>query len=250
MSQNGTAADRFLSAWKRLEGEIGSRWRDAHKGVRETDAAAMLAWAERQHLLSGDAADFLQSCRAARNAYAHVSFESYDGPVTHPPLEVVYRLERILASLRSPARLTSVAPRAITCNATSTLRDALAVMRIHDFSQLPYFHDEFGWILVTREQVSRWLEAETDVNGTALTDLMLSVSTLANRPDVGPVEPRLLGSDTTLSDALKELEAALRTPDSEPGGYAVLLIIPQDVSASPWILASDDLPRLYNLLGR
>ena len=45
-----------------------------------------------------DAAD-----AAARNAYAHVSFDGYDGPVTHPPLEVVHRLERILASLRSPA---------------------------------------------------------------------------------------------------------------------------------------------------
>ena len=98
-----TAADRFLTAWKRLEAETSSRWRASHRGTREPDAAAILAWAERQHLLSGEAADFLHSCRAARNAYAHVSFDGYDGPVTHPPLEVVHRLERILASLRSPA---------------------------------------------------------------------------------------------------------------------------------------------------
>lgn len=250
MSQEGTAADRFLTAWKRLEAEISSRWREANKGIREPDAAAILAWAERQQLLNGDAGDFLHSCRAARNAYAHVSFEGYDGPVTHPPLEVVHRLERILASLRSPARLTSVAQRAVTCNASCTLRDALALMRRHDFSQLPYRHDELGWILVTREQVSRWLEAETDVDGTALTDLMLPVSTLADRADVGPVQPRLLGPDATPSDALKELEGALRTPDSEPGGYAAILIIRHDESAFPWILASDDLPRLYELLCR
>ncbi len=250
MSHEGTAADRFLTAWKRLEAEFSSRWAAAHKGIREPDTAAMLAWAERQHLLSGEAADFLHSCRAARNAYAHVAFEGYDGPVTLPPLEVVHRLERILATMRSPARLTSVAPRAVTCVASCTLRDALALMRTHDFSQLPYRHDELGWVLVTREQVSRWLETETDEEGTALTDLMLPVSSLADRPDVGPVQPRLLGPDASLSDALTELEGALRTPDSEPGGYAVVLINRQDASASPWILASDDLPRLYELLGR
>jgi len=98
--------------------------------------------------------------------------------------------------------------------------------------------------------VSRWLEAETDVDGTALADLTLPVRTLAERRDVGPVQPRLLEAEATLSDALKELEGALRTPDSEPGGYAVVLIIRPDPSASPWILASDDLPRLYELLGR
>ena len=250
MSQEATAADRFLSAWKRFEAEIGSRWGAEHRGIGKPDTATLLAWAERQHLVNGDAADFLHSCRIARNAYAHVSFEGYDGPVTHPPLEVVYRLERILASLRSPAKLTSVAPRAVTCDASSSLQDALALMRMHDFSQLPYRHDELGWVLVTREQVSRWLEAETDVDGTALTDLTLPVIALANRPDVGPVQPRCLGADATLSDALKELEGALRTPDSKPGGYAVVLISRSEASADPWILASDDLPHLYELLCR
>jgi hypothetical protein len=250
VSQEGTAADRFLTAWKRLEAEISLRWCDAHKGTREPDTAAMLTWAERQHLMSGATADFLHNCRAARNAYAHVSFEGYDGPVTHPPLEVVHKLERILASLCYPARLTSVAPRAVTCSASCTLRDALTLMRSQDFSQLPYLHDDLGWVLVTREQVSRWLEAETDAEGTALTDLTLPVSTLADRPDVGPVQPRLLGPDATLSEALTELEGALRTPDSEPGGYAAVLINRKDRSADPWILASDDLPRLYELLGR
>jgi hypothetical protein len=250
VSQEGTAADRFLTAWKRLEAEISSRWGDAHKGTREPDTAAMLTWAERQHLMSDAAADFLHSCRAARNAYAHVSFEGYNGPVTHPPREVVYKLERILASLRSPAQLTSIASTAVTCDASCTLRDALTLMRMHDFSQLPYLHDAFGWVLVTREQVSRWLEAETDAEGSALTDLTLPVSSLADRQDVGPVQPRLLGPDANLSEALMELEGALRTPDSEPGGYAAVLINRRDVSAAPWILASDDLPRLYELLGR
>lgn len=250
MSQTATAADRFLTAWKRLEAETSSRWRAAHKGLKEPGAGAILVWAEREHLVNSETADFLHSCKAARNAYAHVSFEGYDGPVTHPPVEVVHRLERILASLRFPARLTSIAPRAVTCKASCTLRNALEVMRTHDFSQLPYRHDELGWILVTREQVSRWLEAEADAEGAALSDLTLPVSTLAEHQHVGPVRARVLGSDATLVDALKELEGALRTPDSQAGGYAAVLITGQDVSADPLFLASDDLPRLYRLLGR
>jgi len=35
------------------------------------------------------------------------------------------------------------------CDVSCSLRDALALMRTHDFSQLPYCHDELGWILVT-----------------------------------------------------------------------------------------------------
>lgn len=57
-----------------------------------------------------------------------------------------------------------------------------------------------------REQVSRWLEAEADEAGPTLTDLTLPVRTLADRPDVGPVQPRILGPDATLSDALKEAD--------------------------------------------
>lgn len=73
---------------------------------------------------------------------------------------------------------------------------------------------------------------------------------LAEHPEVGPVQPRVLGHDATLSDALKEMEKALRTPDSQPGGSAAVLITEAAVSDSPRILASDDLPRLYELLGR
>ena len=91
-------------------------------------------------------------------------------------------------------------------------------MREHDFSQLPYRHDELGWIFVTREQVSRWLEAETDDDGTALTDLTMPVSTLADRADVGAVHPRLLGPDATLSEALKSWRAPCTLPTPSPAG--------------------------------
>lgn len=125
MSETATDAERFLVAWKGLETEISSRWRATKGESPETDSATILVWAERQHLVNRSVADFLHSCRAARNAYVHVSFEGYDGPVTHPPLEVVYRLERILASLGNPAKLSSVASPAVTCTSSCTLREAL-----------------------------------------------------------------------------------------------------------------------------
>ena len=249
---SATLADRFLSTWKRLEGTLVERWRAAHPGRRESDIAAVLAWSEREHLVGGEAADFLQSCRAARNAYAHVCFDGYDGPVTHPPAEVVHRLERILAALRTPARLTSIAHSAVICTQQCSVLDALAQMRKHDFSQLPYEHATAGWTLVTREQVARWLEVQADAEGTVLADLTVPVSALADHPEVGPVVPRTVASDATLLDAVRELEQALHTPDSQPGGYATVLVHSphSDTTAGPRLLASDDLPRLYGLLGR
>ena len=89
------------------------------------------------------------SCRAAHNAYAAVSFNSYGGTVTRTPLEAVNRLGWILATLRSPVRFTSVAPRTVTEFVSCSFRDALALMRTHDFPQLPHHHDALGWILVT-----------------------------------------------------------------------------------------------------
>ena len=249
MKSATSPADRFLSAWKRLEGLLIERWRAAHPGQREPDAASVLAWAERTHLIGADAADFLHSCRAARNAYAHVCFDGYDGPVTHPPVEVVQRLERILSALRTPARLSSIAQVAVTCTADSTVREALSQMRREDFSQLPYQHNDFGWVLVTRDQVTRWLEVEADHDGAVLADLTVSVRVLAEHPEVGPVLPRQVSTNATLVDAVRELEAALRTPDSEPGGYAVVLVA-GDPAVRPRLLASDDLPQLYSLLGR
>jgi hypothetical protein len=39
--------------------------------------------------------------------------------------------------------------RDLHCDVSCSFRDALALMRTHDFSQLPHHHDELGWILVT-----------------------------------------------------------------------------------------------------
>jgi hypothetical protein len=247
---SATAAERFLSAWKRLEAELLRQWQPSHADERGADAAALLFWGERKHLLGADVADFLHSCRAAPNAYAHISFAGYDGPVTLPPAEVVYRLERIVGALTCPATAKSVAGRAVTCASTCSVADALRKMQAGDFSQLPYFESERRWLLVTRDQVCRWLEAEADEGGTVLADLHCEIGAVARHPRVGPVIPRVVDSDADVHTALAALQEALRTPDSEPGGYAAVLVRKPQLEDVPGLLTSDDLPRLYALLGR
>lgn len=86
--------------------------------------------------------------------------------------------------------------------------------------------------------------------GAVLTELSSPVRALADHPAVGPVMVRHLPTSATVIDALQELEHALRTPDAQPGGYAVLLISRQADPDVLWILSADDLPVMYGLLGR
>jgi hypothetical protein len=119
-SHRPSSAERFLSAWIRLENDLTSRYRDATSTSR-ADTTSVLRWAERTHLLSPGAVDFALHCRDARNAYAHVCFDGYDGPVTNPPSEVTQRLERLAATLRDPVHATSLAAVATTCEASCAL---------------------------------------------------------------------------------------------------------------------------------
>jgi len=242
---SGTPADRFMTAWKHIEAWL----RTNHNDGRVEEADSFIDKASRTGAVSKDVADFLHKCRLARNAYAHVAFDGYDGPVTLPPKPVLERLERICASLRTPAKVTALAPTAITCSAETQLHVALRVMGEHDYSQVPYIHPDHGWVLVTRDQVARWVETEAEEDGTALVSLGTAVRTLTDHPRVGPVIPRMISPGALVTEAVAELETALRVPDIEPGGYPVVLAVPtagDDVR----ILCPDDLPHMYRLLGR
>jgi CBS domain-containing protein len=251
-AEDSRLADRFLTAWKTLESCLKERWTEVERRPRAVapDSVQLLRWAERRKLISASAEDFLQSCRQARNAYAHVSFDDYAGPVTIPPRQVVLRLERIASSFRNPAPVAAVAVAARTCAPDTTLREALRLMRDGDFSQLPYCHATHGWLLVTRDQIARWLETRAGADGIALVDLSEPVSALADDPRVGPVVPRRLAPSSSLAEAVAELEDALHVPDQQIGGYPVVLVAADDRAPSVHILAADDLPRAYDLLGR
>ena len=208
----------------------------------------VLRWASEQHLISADTEDFLQRCREARNAYAHVAFDGYTGPVTLPPDAVVKRLEAVAHRFATRPVPTKWHP-PLSCARLDPLRDALHQMRQNDFSQLPYLHPRMGWLLVTRDQVARWLEVEAETDPVVLMDLTHPVVQLADDPRVGAVHPRFVRAGSTIAEALTELEGTLRQPDDEDGGYpAVLVGCSRD--GDPRILAPDDLPRMYKLLGR
>ncbi len=239
-------ATRFMTAWKRIENHLTNL-----PGMQKGDMGQMLRWAERRRLITADAEDFLQACRRARNAYAHIAFEGYVGAVTLPPRSVVERLERLSIGLAFPGRAVSVASKARTCRDTDSVRTALDVMRAQDFSQVPYRHERHGWVLFTRRQVSAMVEAAADDSSTSLVDLSSTLREIGADPAVGMTVPARLPWSATVTEALESFEQTLVTPDDQPGGYpAVLLVREPGDAAAPAILTADDLPRLYQTLGR
>ncbi|MGW4501418.1 hypothetical protein ACWENR_22730 [Micromonospora sp. NPDC004336] len=245
-------AERFDLAWRGLESHLRQRWRQQAGSAsgRGPDAYELLTWAGEQSLLTRDQETFLDRCRGVRNAYAHVSFEGYSGPIASPPLEVVRRLEKISEGVRQPRRVGDVAATARTCRPDTPLRDALGMMHRDDFSQLPYPHERHGWLLVTREQVGRWVEAKAEADGMALVDLAVPVSELADHPEVGLVRPRQMEASTPLAAAVAAIEEALHRPDDAEGGYPLVLVTARDGRPPVQVLAVDDLPRAYRELGR
>jgi len=214
------------------------------------DPVRLIDWAEDHHHLTKAQSRFLHQCRRARNAYAHVAFDGYQGPLGFPPKDVADRLGRILSSLTKPPKASSGLPRATTCEADTPIRDALALMREHDFSQLPYRHPDQGWLLVTRAQIAHWVEQSTEHDGACLLDLKSPVGYLAGESGPGAVVPRRLSTGDRLADVVLELEQAFVTPDHEPGGYPTVLVLEDGSDNPPFIMAPDNLPESYRRLGR
>lgn len=244
-------ADRFLTAWKRLERCLYEQRNEESNQRVNDDIIEILTWAWRTSRINTQVYSFLDRCRQARNAYAHVVFDGYEGPVTLPPAPVVERLERIAGALAKPPKVTAVSVKARVCRPETPVLEALAEMRVRDFSQLPYLDPSQGWRLITRDQIARWVEASAEVDAACLLDLTQPVAGLAGLPSVGAVIPRLAPRSMLLSDAVAELTSAFETPDHESGGYPVLLVLDSERSStSPELFAADDLPRAYHVLGR
>ncbi len=250
--QGRVYAERFLDAWKSLSSHLSALREASFKsspGSEPLDDSATLRWAYRTGVLSSETFTFIDTCRRARNAYAHVIFEGYGGPVAVPPLEVVHRLERLASSLRNPPKVTAVSVPAVTCSANSSILEALRIMRHENFSQLPYFTPDRGWLLITRDHVSRWVEASTEADAVCLLDLSCEVASLPELAGVASVVPKQTSRSTLLADAVRELADAFAAPDTALGGYPLLLVV-EDGSQSPEVLAAEDLPRAYEVLGR
>lgn len=241
-------AERFLDAWKRLSNHLRMVY-DGPADSTRTDDSALIRWAYRSGVLREDSFTFVDRCRQARNAYAHVVFEGYQGPIAVPPRPVVYRLERLANAMVNPPKVTAVSVPAVTCAATTSILEALRIMRHENFSQLPYLSDDLGWVLITRDHVSRWVEYSAESDAACLLDLTHRVNELSGLAGVSPVLPKKSNRNSLLADAVEELAAAFQTPDHSQGGYPLILVVDEG-STSPEVLAAEDLPRAYEVLGR
>jgi len=246
------SAERFLEAWKILSSHLRALRAASPESSSESEAlddSTVIRWAYRTGVISSETFTFIDTCRRARNAYTHVVFDGYGGPIAVPPLEIVHRLERLASTLRNPPKVTSVSVPAICCSRDTTILEALRLMRQEDFSQLPYLDPDRGWMLVTRDRISRWVEVSAESDSACLLDLSHEVHRLPDLAGVAPVVPKQVNRSTLLADAVRELAIAFETPDMAQGGYPLLLVIGGD-SQAPEILAAEDLPRAYEVLGR
>ena len=240
----------FTRQWNYIERHLKEAFRASNPDPDEAPKAnALIDWAVDSRRISQKQARFLHQCRDARNAYAHVAFDGYKGPLGFPPQEVSDRLAQVLKGLTKPPKASTGLPRASTCEPATPVREVLSVMRERDFSQIPYHHDEHGWVLVTRAQIAHWVEDSAETDGACLLDTTTPVAHLADHSWPGAIKARCLDTTARLADVVAEIEEAFTTPDHEPGGYPAVLVIEQNSDNPPFIMVPADLPEAYRRLG-
>ena len=245
-------SDRYLAAFRRLEGALRELARNAGVLVsadgRDRDMIGLIELAEIRRWVQPEAARFLHSCRRARNAFTHIDFEGYAGPAALPPKEVVHRIERIAMSLENPPKARTVSQPAMTCTHASPIGEVLMLMHERDFSQVPFRSSEGAWELVTHQTVSRWASAEAGTESDCLLDLRLPVSQVVEAAGMR-CRPTVRGSDASVTELIADLEAAVKLPDDAVGGYGAVLVEVGE-GGSLRIFVPDDLPRAYDVVGR
>lgn len=238
MSGEKTPVDRFNDAWRRFERYLNGLYPPDRRGG--SDSEAQIRRARADGVVTREQGGFLEACRRVRNAFTHVSFDEYDGPAAAPPQPVVVRLERLVRELVDRVRLKEVTKPALTCRADDQLQDVLREMKEHDYTQVPYHLEGTGWVLLTRDQVARWVEDSAQEN-LVMVDLHTTVGELSEA--VGPVVPTVLAADSYVVDALAHLEW------SEGEAYPAV-IVDRGQGKPPGVLTAWDIPELYRRLGR
>lgn len=238
MSGEKTPVDRFNSSWRRFERYLNGLYPPDRRGGSDSEAQIRRAMAD--GVVTREQGGFLEACRRVRNAFTHVSFDEYDGPAAAPPRPVADRLERLVRELVDRVRLKEVTKPALTCRADDQLQDVLREMKERDYTQVPYHLEGTGWVLVTRDQVARWVEDSAQEN-LVMVDLHTTVGELSEA--VGPVVPTVLAADSYVVDALAHLEW------SEGEAYPAV-IVDRGQGKPPGVLTAWDIPELYRRLGR
>lgn len=239
MGSEKAPVDRFHGAWRRFEGYMNGLYPPDRRGGNDTEAQIRRATAD--GVFTREQGAFLEACRRVRNAFTHVSFDEYDGPAATPPQPVVVRLERLVREHVDRVRLKEVTQPAVACRADDPLQDVLRKMKEHDYTQVPYHLPGTGWVLLTRDQVARWVEDSAEEN-LVMVDLRTRVGELADA--VGPVVPTVLDDDSYVVDALAHLEW------TEGEAYPAVVVVDRGRVEHPAVLTGWDIPELYRRLGR
>ena len=245
------SADRYLEAYRRLEGALRERARTEApvelSGSRDADTIELIDVAEDRGWIQPRAARFLHACRRSRNAYNHVSFLDYTGPAAIPPIEVVERLERITSWLEKPPSAKSVTSVARTCEAGGSVGSVMQVMHDADFSQIPFTNDAGQWELITHLTISRWVAAEAGAGADCLLNLNCTVAEVVGLSGLR-CRPRVRDAGVLVTQLIEDLHEAMRIADDEEGGYAAVLVLAGDGGVR--IFTPDDLPKAYAVTGR
>lgn len=244
-------SDRYVAAFTQVETQL--RHLARRKGQlnselgQERDLNELINLAGRQKWLREDSVRFLHSCRKARNAFTHVSFLEYDGPVALPPEPVVHRLERVASALVNPPKAKAVSQIAVTCQADDPISQVLSLMHERDFSQVPYKGFDEQWYLLTHQNVSRWLAETSQGEAPSLIDLQ---STVTEVVEISGITTQVIVTDSSalVSELIATLEGAVGVPDDQLGGYAAVLVACGHDTVR--IFTPDDLPRALDVLGR
>lgn len=241
------SADRYINAYRRLEGALRERARNEVGGQRDADTFELLELAEDRGWIQPRTVRFLHACRRARNAYNHVSFQEYSGPAAIPPIEIVQRLEQITSWLEKPPSAKSVTNVAKTCEVSSAVGEVMQLMHDEDLSQIPFRTQAGHWELITHLTISRWVAAEAGVNTECILDLSTNVGDVVAASGL-KCQPRVRDAGVLVTQLIEDLHAAMQIPDDAEGGYAAVLV--HGGEGGVRIFTPDDLPKAYAITGR
>ncbi|MFD4295410.1 CBS domain-containing protein [Rhodococcus sp. NPDC058532] len=194
-------ATRFLSAFAEIEKHFRARFDKGDNRLSFIRMAELYALGNRaQRDLPA-----LRTFADLRNALAHQDY--YEGkPVAEPVSDVVNEIERLRDRIiRPPAVLNVLERREIKLfRPEDKLRDVLEVIRQHDYSQFPVYHEDAYAGLLTTNCIARWLAHRL------ATDELVEEETVGNAMEFHEPQDHAihLGRDATVPQALKKLAPA------------------------------------------
>ena len=228
--------DRFMAAFTEVEDFLrrSTGGQDRGQGFRK----ALTNFRKRQpRRLSARQFETLESLAELRNFVVHERYLQ-GGPLAEPSLAATTVLEGLRDELINPkSALAGLRrPRPVTLSQFQSVRQALALVRDEDFSQVPIYDDGFYVGLLTTNTVTRWLA-----------DQMHRHDGLAEDASIGEVlmfqeeeRVRHVGRDTPAREIVNEYAAS--AADGKPLSAVIIshsgttsevplgLVVPEDLA--------------------